>query len=106
MLTADVSPSFVNQATNYFQQRQADLQQLGKDLKAGDLSAAQQDFNAIQTLAQSGPLANGNAFKVSARQQDFAAIGQALQSGDLAGAQQAYAQLQRTFRHHPRPEPS
>jgi hypothetical protein len=106
MLTAGVSPSFVNQATNYFQQRQADLQQLGKDLKAGDLNAAQQDFNAIQTLAENGPLANGNAFKVNARQQDFTAIGQALQSGDLAGAQQAYAQLQRTFRHHPHPEPS
>lgn len=66
MLTAGVSPSFVNQATNYFQQRQADLQQLGKDLKAGDLNAAQQDFNAIQTLAENGPLANGNAFKVTA----------------------------------------
>jgi hypothetical protein len=107
MFTAGVSSSSVNQATSYFQQRQADLQQLGKDLKAGDLSAAQQDFNAIQTLAQSGPFANGNAFKVSARQQDFAAIGQALQSGDLVGAQQAFSQLQGTFHHyHQAAEPS
>ncbi len=100
MFTASVSSSVVNQATSYFQQRQADLRQLGKDLKAGDLTAAQNDFAAIQTLAQSGPLANGDAFKVSARQQDFAAVGQALEAGDLAGAQQAFAQLQGTFHHH------
>lgn len=99
MLTSGVSSSLVNQTSNYFQQRRADMQQLGKDLKAGDLSAAQKDFAAIQSLAQSGPFANGDAFKVSARQQDFASIGQALQSGDLAGAQQAFAQLQATFHH-------
>src|SRR5579859_3798237 len=107
MFTAGISSNLINQAaTNYFQQRRADLQQLGKDLQAGDLTAAQQDFAAIQTLAQSGPLANGNAFKVSARQQDFAAVGQALEAGDLAGAQQAFTQLQRTFHHHVAPSPA
>jgi hypothetical protein len=102
MSTAAVSSNLVSQqATDYFQQRRADLQQLSQDLKSGNLSAAQQDFSAIQTLAQSGPLAKGDAFKVSGRQQDFATLGQDLQSGNLAGAQQAFAHLQGTFhRHH------
>ncbi len=100
MSIAALSSSAVNQqASAYFQKRRADMQQLGKDLKSGDLAAAQQDFNSIQTLAQGGPLSGGNAFKVSARQQDFTTLGQDLQSGDLAGAQQAYAQLQATFNH-------
>jgi len=83
----------------YIQQRRSDAQQLGQALQSGDLAGAQQEYNAIQTLAQTGPFANGDAFSVSARQQDFDAIGQALQAGDLAGAQQAFAQLQSTF--HP-----
>lgn len=97
MSTAAVTASLFSQTSpGYFQQRRADLQQLSQDLQSGNLSAAQQDFASLQSLAQSGPFA-GSAFKVSARQQDFAAIGQALQAGDLAGAQQAFAQLQSTF---------
>ena len=97
MSTAAISANFSSQqSSGYFQQRRADLQQLSQDLQSGNLSAAQQDFGSIQTLAQSGPL-GGDAFKVSARQQDFTALGQALQSGDVAGAQQAFAQLQSTF---------
>jgi hypothetical protein len=109
MSIAAVSSSLINQVSpSYFHQRRADLQQLSKDLHAGDLTAAQQDYNAIQTLAQNGPLSGGNAFKVSARQQDFAAVGQALQSGDVAGAQQALSHLQSTFdyRRHIVPPPS
>lgn len=85
------------QASSYFQQRRTDMQQLSQDLQSGNLTAAQQDFSALQTLGQSGPLANGDVFKASNREQDFSAVGQALQSGDLAGAQQAFAQLQSTF---------
>jgi outer membrane protein assembly factor BamD (BamD/ComL family) len=72
------------------------LQQLGESLQSGDLAGAQEEFNAIQTLAQNGPF-DGNAFAANPREQDFTAIGQALQSGDLASAQQAFAQLQATF---------
>jgi hypothetical protein len=105
MLTAAVSANLLSQVSpDYFQQRRADLQQLGKDLQSGNLSAAQQDFSAIQTLAQSGPF-GGDSFKLSNRQQDFAAIGQALQAGDLAGAQAAYSQLQSTFNHKQRVPP-
>jgi hypothetical protein len=100
MSTAAVSTSSLYQELQaYFQQRGSDLGQLGQALQNGNLAAAQQEFNAIQTLGQSGPFANGDAFKISQRQQDFAAIGQALQSGDLAGAQQAFAQLESTFHH-------
>ena len=44
-------------------------------LQRGDLAGAQQEFKAIQDLAQSGPFANGDAFKISQRQQDFTALG-------------------------------
>lgn len=85
------------QLTTYFHQRDVDLKKLGQDLQEGDTSGAQQEFNSIQTLAQNGPLPNGEAFVLSWRQQDFANVGQALQSGNLTGAQQAFAQLAATF---------
>ena len=101
MSTAAVSTSSIFQELkSFYHQRSADLQQLGQALQSGDLAGAQQEFNTIQSLGQSGPFASGNAFKAFRREQDFAAIGQALQSGDLGGAQQAFAQLQSTF--HPR----
>ncbi len=98
MSTAAVSSSSLyQQLQTYFQQRKSDLQQLGQDLQAGDLTDAQTEYNAIQTLGQNGPFANGDAFYLSNRQQDFNAIGQALQSGNLADAQQAFTQLASTF---------
>lgn len=101
MSTAAVSSnSLYQQLQSYYQQRHTDLQQLGQALQSGDLASAQQAFNAIQTLGQSGPLASGEPFQNSQREQDFAAIGQALQSGDLAGAQQAFATLEQTFSRH------
>jgi hypothetical protein len=101
MSTAAISTSSIFQELkSYFHQRGADLQQLGQALQSGDLAGAQQEFNTIQSLGQSGPFASGNAFKAFRREQDFAAIGQALKSGDLAGAQRAFAQLESTF--HPR----
>jgi|SRR5579863_4960542 hypothetical protein len=99
MATAAISSnSIFQELQQYFQERGSDQQALGQALQSGDLAGAQQEYNAIQTLAQSGPFANGGAYKVSQRQQDFAAIGQALQAGDLTGAQQAFAQLQATFK--------
>lgn len=103
MSTAAISTPLITQETplqSYLAQRTSDLQQLRQDLQSGNLAAAQTDFSNIQTLAQSSPFANGNAFAVNARQQEFNAIGQALQAGDLAGAQQAFSQLRNSF--HPR----
>jgi hypothetical protein len=89
--------SLYQQLQTYFQTRQSDLQQLGQDLQNGDLTDAQQEFSAIQTLGQSGPFANGDAFSRTNREQDFNALGQALQSGSVANAQQAFQQLESTF---------
>jgi hypothetical protein len=98
MSTSAVSTSSLyQQLQTYFQTRQSDVQQLGQDLQNNDLTDAQQEFSAIQTLAQSGPFANGDAFSRTDRQTDFTALGSALQSGNLAGAQQAFQQLESTF---------
>jgi len=98
--TSSASQSLYQQLREYFQQRNADLAQLGQDLQAGNSAQAQQDLNALLALAQSGPFKSGNPFANSQREQDFAAVGQALQSGDLTGAQQAFAQLEATFQKH------
>src|ERR1039458_3409787 len=101
MSIAAVSSSSIYQELQSFsQQRAADVQQLGKDLTAGNLANAQQDYTTLQTLGQSGPSKNGDTFSNSQREQDLNAIGQALQAGDLAGAQQAFAQLESTYVKH------
>ena len=87
----------LDQLPAYFHQRATDLKQLGQDLQSGNLSGAQQDYSSIQTLAQNGPLPNGEAFVLSWRQQDFSNVGSALQSGDVSGAQQAFQQLAASF---------
>jgi hypothetical protein len=93
----DTGTSINQQLIAFRQQRQADLTQLGQDLKAGDLTAAQQDFSNLTALGQTGPNKNGNLFESGSRTQDFQAIGQALQSGDIAGAESAFASLSGTF---------
>jgi hypothetical protein len=105
MSTAAVSTLQPSTYTSYLQQRQSDLQQLGQDLQAGDLTDAQTEYNTIQSLGQNGPF-NGDAFSLSDRQQDFNALGQEIQSGNLTGAQQAFAQLANTFRHQQVPPPA
>jgi hypothetical protein len=90
-------PSIYQQIEAYRQQRQADLEQLGQDLQAGNVNAAQQDFNNLTALGQTGPFASGQPFQQSDREQDFQAIGQALDSGNLSAAQSAFASLAATF---------
>jgi len=89
--------SIYQQLQSYRKERNADLAQLGTDLQAGNLNAAQQDFNTLTALGQSGPNKNGQPFQQAGRAQDFQAIGQALENGDLAGAQSAFASLEGTF---------
>ena len=106
MSTAPIASTTLNQQLQqYFQTRSSDLQQLGGSLASGDLAGAQTAFNKITSLGQSGPFANGNAFKITQREQDFDAVGQALQSGNLAGAQQAFGALVNTFRHGVQTDP-
>ena len=94
---ADSTSSIYQQVQSSRQERNADLAQLGQDLQAGNLNAAQQDFSTLTALGQSGPNKNGQPFQQAGRAQDFQAIGQALQGGDLAGAQSAFATLEGTF---------
>jgi hypothetical protein len=94
--TASGSPaaSIYEQLQAYHQQRQADVTQLGQDLKAGDVNAAQQEFAALTALGQTGPDKNGQTFGRADRNQDLQAIGKALESGNLAEAQSAFAALE------------
>ena len=100
MSTAAVDPSSIDPSSiyheiqAYFHQRATDLSQLGSALQSGDLKGAQQAYNSVVALGETGPFANGVPFILVPRERDFAKIGQALQKGDLAGAQQAFSQLE------------
>ena len=82
--------------------------QLGADLKAGNLPAAQSDFSALQKdLQQLGGIStrryhhHHRVLTDAAGQQNratlFGELGQDLQSGNLAAAQQTYSALQQDF---------
>ncbi|MFI5114018.1 MAG: hypothetical protein ACHP7J_02655 [Terriglobales bacterium] len=95
MATPPVSNlSIFQEIQSFYQNRGADLRQLGSALQSGDLNAAQQAYNTLASLGQGGPFANSEPFVRADRAKDFEAVGQALQSGDLAGAQAAFAALQ------------
>lgn len=93
MTVSAVGPNYTNQLQSYFQQRTADLSQLQQALQSGDVSDAQQAYNAIVALGQQGPLPNGTPFYSTKLEQDFQAVGQALQSGDMNAAVQAFKEL-------------
>lgn len=99
-------------AESIFQQLQAfrhagesDLKQLGAALQSGNTSSAQQAFNALVALGQTGLFSNGTAFQRGDQAQAFNAIGTALQNGDLAGAQQAFASLVNSLSKDRQPAP-
>src|SRR5580704_12929162 len=90
------------------QQVQQEVQKLGQDLSAGNLSAAQEDFATIQQDLQSQSSGGGHHHhshaqdSSSSSQQNplaqlFSELGQALQSGNLSAAQQAYTSLSQDF---------
>src|SRR5271167_4593626 len=94
MSTAAVSiPSIYQEIQTFYQNRQVDLKQLGSALQSGDLKGAQQAYNTLAAIGQSGPYANSEPFFKASRAQDFETIGQDLQTGNLAGAQAAFAAL-------------
>lgn len=90
------TPNPVTSLQTYFKERRPEIQQLGEDLKSGNVAAAQQDYNNLVALGNN-VLHKDNPFLRADRGLDFNAIGGALQNGDLAGAQQAFAALQSTF---------
>jgi hypothetical protein len=98
MSTQAVSSSSIYQEIQgFYQNRQSDLQTLGNSLQSGNLKAAQQSYQQLVSLGQSGPFSNAQPFDQTTRANDFEAICQALSAGDLVGAQTALATLQQTF---------
>jgi hypothetical protein len=89
-------------------QRQAEFQQLAKDLKSGNLSGAQQDFATLTSLLSGANPSTGptsTAPTQSTMAQDFQKLGQDLQSGNLSAAQQDFSQFEQNAqqvhgRHH------
>jgi hypothetical protein len=89
------------------QKTKQDFQQLGQDLKSGNLSAAQSDITALQlNVAQQSASAFMTAPTTaptsasqtgSAISQDFAKLSSDLQSGNLAGAQADFTSLVQAF---------
>ncbi len=71
------------------QQFRQEFQQLGQDLQAGNLSAAQSDFATLQNLTSQ------NSSATSA--QAFSQLAKDLQSGNLSAAQQDFATIQQDF---------
>jgi hypothetical protein len=58
----------------YFEERNADVAQLNKDVQAGDLSAAQQDYANIVALGKQD-IGRNNPYYHADRAMDFNAIG-------------------------------
>jgi hypothetical protein len=82
MSTAAVSsPSIFQELQSFYQNRQADLNQLSSALHSGDLIGAQQAYKSLAVLGEGGPFPNSEPFGRSARAQAFDAVGEALQAG-------------------------
>ena len=74
-----------------------EFQQLGKDLQAGNTTAAQADY---ATLKQMVPALNSTSSQsYDPRVRAFSQLGQDLQSGNTAGAQADYVKLHQVFQH-------
>ena len=78
------------------QQIQQEFQQLGQDLKSGNLSAAQTDFATLQSGLQ-----QNSSFSASQSSnpivQDFSQLASDLKVGNLSAAQQDFAALQQSL---------
>jgi hypothetical protein len=79
---------------NNFQQFQQTFQQLGKDLRSGNLSAAQSDFATLQQLQPTLSLAAEGNNPVA---QAFSQLSTDLQTGNLSAAQQDYTTIQQAL---------
>jgi len=87
-LNSHLQNQLVNQTNPHTVRSQ--FQQLGKDLQVGNLTQAQQDYNALKQDLNGRRMSNTLS-------QDFSALGQALQSGNLSAAQQAYSVIQQAL---------
>lgn len=90
------------------QSAQQEFQQLGQDLQSGNLSAARQDFAAIEqgTRQRTSQILHHHYHfsslgtqpsSTSSLTQDFGTLAKALQSGNLSAAQSAFTTLQQAI---------
>jgi hypothetical protein len=98
-IQASQGASPTQNAHGFYQQRKADLAQLGDALRNGDAEAAQKAYDALAALGPGGPLKDGQTFHRSDRAAKFAAIGDALAAGDLSAASSSFNRLALTFGH-------
>ena len=88
------SSNLFDYVTQSVQNRRQQFQQLGQDLQSGNLSAAQEDFAAVQQLvpqSRSTPSAQSS----NPIAQAFNQLAQDLQSGNLSAAQQDFSTIQK-----------
>lgn len=89
-------PEPIHQRSEKFKQ---EFHQLGRDLRSGDLEAAQADFATIQQFApEQGPSVLGQ----SRLGKIFDRLAGDLQTGDLASAKQDYSTIHQIFRNRAR----
>jgi outer membrane protein assembly factor BamD (BamD/ComL family) len=79
---------------NNRQQFQQEFKELGQDLQAGDLSAAQADFAMIQQLKPYSDASSGSTNPIA---QAFNQLSTDLKSGNLSAAQQDYSNMEQHF---------
>jgi outer membrane protein assembly factor BamD (BamD/ComL family) len=112
MMASGISASGLSDYANQssLQQLLQEFQQLGKDLQAGNLTAAQSDFVTLQqdlpqssvaSASQTGT-ASASSSQTSNQSSDpiaqtFAQLASDLQSGNLTAAQQDYSTLKQDF---------
>lgn len=94
--------NYENQSVqNKVQQFKQEFQQLGQDLQAGNLSAAQADFTTLQQIGSNGNSTSSTSTSSPASSnplvQAFNQLGQDLQSGNLSAAQQDFANIQQAL---------
>jgi hypothetical protein len=72
-----------------------EFQQLGQDLQAGNLTAAQSDYAQLQKIEQQK---NSSTSQTSSSvSQVFSRLGQDLQSGNLSGAQDDFTEIMKAI---------
>jgi outer membrane protein assembly factor BamD (BamD/ComL family) len=77
------------------QEIQQEFQQLGKDLKSGNLSAAQTDFVTLQNGLQ--PSNSSSTSQTNPIAQDFTQLASDLKAGNLSAAQKDFTALQQVL---------
>lgn len=89
--------SYLTSVSSNKQNFRQEFQQLGQDLQAGNLSAAQSDFATLQQLGPQTSTAATASSSSNPIQQAFNQLSQDLQSGNLTAAQQDYSNIQQAF---------